>query len=703
MNLSFGNDCLKLRLSSADGRIESLSCHGTELACPAPGMFALRMYSHESGEYRFFQASEFPVFSEENGMLTWSGHREFPSFSVQCRISFDGRFFRFRPRLNHIPQGLWADLIEMPQVNVPAENEIFWPHGIGCLVREPWKSNRKFHQAGFPGNSDPCIYPGSASVQFLAAYGKQYGLYYAADDTTHAVKTMEIGPKAENSVRLRMECSCDADGMKPSFELPYDLILGAFEGDWMDACEIYRHWMQKDPALKRDFALPGWLDESPVVIIYPVCGNGEISAEPNRFLPYEKNFARIQELAEALDSPILVLLMRWDHNGPWMPPYYWPPVGGEESFCAFRDLLHNAGHRIGLYGSGTMYTRESKIHDFNNEKEYQERGLEKFMARGPDGQIEAKICSNLRKGTELCIAENWCVDVMCDQVQLAAEHKVDFFQILDQNHGGESFVCYARNHNHPPLPGVWQTRAMTGLIEKMRKRADSTGNRMLIGCENVAAAPYIAQMPFNDTRDPIVYGKEVPAVPYLFHEYANNFFGNESSAWADIRCLECPDNLQLRMAMSFVRGEYLTFTLRDSGELDWGAAADWNAPAPEQKPLLLLGKQFNAFRRRYRKFLMYGKMHKPFVRIECGEYEVKLKRRDSEFYPTVPSGSFLASDGEKAQFLVNFRARPERIRLYSGIPFTLENDSQTVRFTGDAEIELPALSCSILLVESMKQ
>ena len=704
MSHIFGNQDFQLRLSERNGAIESITFHGTELAAPSPGMFTLRMYLHETGDYRFFQAEEFPKFRREGELLLWSGHPEAPEFTVGCRITFDGEFFRFSPSLRNLPEEMWADLIEMPQLSVPLEKEIFWPHGPGCLIREPWKSFREYHHAGFPGNSDPCVYPGSASVQFLAAYGSRYGLYYAADDPTHSIKTMEIGPAAGSSVRLRIECTCDRQGMEQEFELPFDLVVGAFEGDWMDACEIYRRWMKHDPIMKRDFALPDWMEESPVVIIYPVCGDGRITPEPNRFLPYERNFTRLQELSAALDSPLLVLLMRWDHNGPWMPPYYWPPVGGEESFLTFCDKLHKAGHRIGLYGSGTLYTRKSRIHDYSTEEEYRKRGLERFMARGPKGEVDARICSNIRQGTELCITEPWCVDVMCEQVKLVAEHGVDFFQILDQNHGGESFVCYARDHHHPPLPGVWQTRAMAKLIETMRRTAAATGNPLLIGCENVAAAPYVAQMPFNDRRNPLVYGQEANAVQYLFHEYANNFLGNESSAWETIRCADSPDNLQLRLAMSFVRGEYLSFTLRDSGEIDWGAAADWSAPAPEQQPVLTLAKQCNAFRRKYRKFLLHGTMQKPSVRLECGWYELKLRKRDSEFLPLVPTGAFRAPDGEEAQFLVNFRNRPEPVRLRSDRPFTLETGESRTQFpAGESALELPPLSCGVLLFSHEKE
>ncbi|UKI33952.1 MAG: hypothetical protein L6W00_11425 [Lentisphaeria bacterium] len=92
MSYTFGNQDFQLRLSERNGAIESITFHGTELAAPSTGMFTLRMYLHETGDYRFFQASEFPEFRREGELFLWSGHPEAPEFTVGCRITFDGEF-----------------------------------------------------------------------------------------------------------------------------------------------------------------------------------------------------------------------------------------------------------------------------------------------------------------------------------------------------------------------------------------------------------------------------------------------------------------------------------------------------------------------------------------------------------------------------------------------------------------------------------
>ena len=700
MNPVFGNESARLEISGRDGHIVALQYGGENLLLESSAAFALRLLEVATGEYRFFSSADFTHYSFIGNFSRWTGCAGYADLTVECKISFDGRFFRFRPAVSNIPPEFWVDLIEMPQVVVRYENELFWSHCGGCLAREPWLSERKFKQIGFPGDSDLNIYPGSCQMQFFASWGKKYGLYFAADDYSHSTKDLELSPDGGGRIRLRMECTWGEAGMGGTAVLPFDLVLGGFSGDWQDACEIYRDWVKKDPGMERKITLPKWLDESPVVVVYPVCGNGTIAPEPNRFQPYDRAFPRIKELSEALDSPIMVHLMRWDHNGPWLPPYHWPPVGDIEAFFRFRDLLHESGNYLGLYGSGTSYTRKSKINDYSDEDCYQCENLERHMARGPKGEVDAGICKDLRDGHDMCISEAWCRDVLREQVRLAAENGIDFFQLFDQNHGSESFTCYSRDHHHPPLPGVWQTEVMVKFIDELNEEIREVGSKMILGAESAAAGPYIAGLPFNDIRESLVYGSTVPSTAYVFHRYCNNFFGNQAGAWENIDCLACPDNLQYRLACGFVRGELLSFTLRDSGEIDWGAAADWDRPAPKQEPLLRLVKIFNRLRRSYAQYLADGEMRKSFASIQCEEYVLTVTRkhlRVEELFPALPHATWLAPDGTGAQFIVNFREQPERSLVNPAGPCTLLQGENTRKCEVEFTLKMPPLSVAILL------
>lgn len=700
MNHVFGNESNRLEISGRDGHIVALRYGGKNLLLESRNAFALRLLVVATGEYRFLSAADFGDYCFDDNLCCWRQCAGYGALSVECRIGFDGRFFRFRPAVRNVPAEYWLDLIEMPQVVVRRQDELFWSHCGGCLAREPWLSEREFKQISFPAGGDLNMYPGSCQMQFFASWGKESGVYYAADDYSHSTKDLELSPEEEGRIRLRIECTWGEAGTGGTAELPFDLILGGFFGDWQDACEIYREWVKNDPAMERKITLPEWMKESPVVVVYPVCGNGSIRPEANRFQPYDRAFPRIKELAEALDSPILVHLMRWDHNGPWLPPYHWPPVGDVESFFRFRDLLHESGNYLGVYGSGTSYTRKSKINDYSDEANFERENLSRHMARGPKGEIDASICSMLREGHDMCISEEWCRNVLREQVRLAAENGIDFFQLLDQNHGSASFTCYSREHHHPPLPGVWQTEVMVNLLDELNEEIRRVGSNMILGAENAAAGPYIAALPLNDIREPLVYGCGVPATAYVFHRYCNNFFGNQAGAWENLDCSACPDNLQFRLAGGFVRGELLSLTLRDSGEIDWGAAADWDRPAPKQEPVLRLLKTFNRLRRSYAQFLADGEMRKPFAEIQCGEYVLTFTRkhlREDERFPALSQATWLAPDGSGAQFVVNFREQPESAQVIPSGPCTVEQDGNRTEHVGAFRLEMAPLSVAIIL------
>ena len=56
--------------------------------------------------------------------------------------------------------------------------------------------------------------------------------------------------------------------------MPYDMVLGVFDGDWYDASDVSRDWrehskMQVPPKIKDNPRLPDWYFESSVVVLFP--------------------------------------------------------------------------------------------------------------------------------------------------------------------------------------------------------------------------------------------------------------------------------------------------------------------------------------------------------------------------------------------------------------------------------------------------
>lgn len=660
------NEETHLILSENNGAICDLMQNGKSLITTSDRAFHLRLLD-DNGDTVLVDDRDFSEFSfDGDGILHWCGCDKFPRMEVTLKIrKAEHGSFRFRPSVTGIPAGHYLELIAAPLLGVPLAHDLLMPHSDGALfqlekaIDEEWADH-----LSFPGYCD--CYPGLKQMQFLAAYSDNGGVYLAADDLTHSIKFLGLAHKAgDKFFNAYIECCCgtdDHDAPVADYELPYDLIVRPFAGDWQHACEIYRQWVEQDPAMKRNFTLPDWLDESPVVIIYPVRGGKSISNDPNRFLPYENAFPRIKELAEQLNSKVMVLLMRWDHNGPWLPPYYWPPVGGAESFRKFRDLLHGEGHLLGVYGSGTHFTRKSLTNDYSGEEIYQREHLEDSMVRGPKGEIERGL-GGIREGTAFCITEDACYRIMAEQTMILADEQVDFYQILDQNLGGAPLYCYSKEHHHSPVPGRAATDAMRKFLRDLNDQIRARGSNMILGTECAAAGPFVADMPFNDLRANFIetkYASPIHAYSYVFHRYLNNFFGN---------CCNVPnhtdeDCFRYRMARGFIGGSMMTIVLRDSGEIDWGASVcDWSEPVPNQKNTITLVRNMNVARQRYPEFLQKGDMI-PAPCIECGTrvFPTLSRYRDDKSGPEILCSAWRAPDGRKAAFFVNYMTEEKTFR-----------------------------------------
>src|SRR5690606_30813326 len=68
------------------------------------------------------------------------------------------------------------------------------------------------------------------------------------------------------------------------YEQPYDSVTGPFEGDWYDACQIYRNWaLQQSWASKGPLHsrtdVPKWFKEAPLMF-YTATGDAATGANP---------------------------------------------------------------------------------------------------------------------------------------------------------------------------------------------------------------------------------------------------------------------------------------------------------------------------------------------------------------------------------------------------------------------------------------
>ena len=433
------------------------------------------------------------------------------------------------------PTGYVMEWVGLPGLVVPdnlkgngGDFSLFWPVGEGCIVEDVSVRNRfewlayqeiTSQSGGFNG-----VYPGSASMQFMAYYNEAGGLYIGAEDAESNLKTLEY---ASYHGGIRLETRVFTNGAIDKYQMPYGVKTGIFAGNWQDAAEIYRNWLESTEGVLpekicENNELPEWYGDSPVVAIYPIRGTKDTGdMTPNMYYPYKNALPYVERYGKAFHSRMMALPMHWEGTAPWAPPYVWPPYGGEEMFCEFANLLHEKNHLLGVYCSGIGWTK----HSYLNELDLSDRYDEKLICRTPEGEIKLSkvIVAPIRDGYDMCPESDKVAEIVQAEIEAMYGAGCDYTQYFDQNLGGNSCMCYAKDHGHPHAPGKWQTDAMKRIFQKATEHVDS--KKMLIGCEAAAAESFMKYLPFNDLRYPFAFVFGIPVPAYAYAQYEKRFTG----------------------------------------------------------------------------------------------------------------------------------------------------------------------------------
>lgn len=198
---------------------------------------------------------------------------------------------------------------------------VFWPAQEGCLVEDltiressSWLKYRpiEYPQVGWGG-----VYPNSAQMQFMAYYNNKGGLYLASHDAKCNPKGLEFFRTEEGGIMLDLRLFVGGIG-KGKYKLPYNVVTSVFDGNWYDAADIYRNWVQSStmdlpPKIADNKNLPEWYFDSPVIVTYPIRGQRDMGDQtPNKLYPYTNALKYIDNFSKSFDSRIMALLMHWE-------------------------------------------------------------------------------------------------------------------------------------------------------------------------------------------------------------------------------------------------------------------------------------------------------------------------------------------------------------------------------------------------------
>lgn len=669
----------RLGFDEKRGQIDSLLVRGKELILNEnkKSVFCIQMRDQKGRKIRK-ETSDFSEVkadcSGDSCVLRYSGCRDC-NLEAEVTIQFTDKIIWGIRIFNHTRDVI--EWVQFPQVAVfndmqgrGGKSRLLWGFSEGVEISDPDLREKycgpKYCETDYPGDWKMGFYPGIVQTQMMAYYDGLHGLYLAAHDKEGNVKAIDWFTEGEGICLQFRHFTGAREG--ENYYMPFPMVMDTFEGGWQAAADLYRDWAEEAKKeelnpISENSRLPEWYHDSPVVITYPVRGRYDTDEmNPNKLFPYLRGIPLVERMAAKLDSRILVMLMHWEGTAPWAPPYVWPPYGGEEIFAEYVKALHERGHLIGVYCSGIGWTLQSRvIPSYSREGELTEEELHKNMCISPEGTLPlSQNCTPQRKSYDMCASSEFTVQAVAHEVKNMADADIDYIQLLDQNHGGTQYLCYAKDHGHPPVPGKWQIDCIKNLLACAEKWTLSGKRKVILGCEAAAAEPYLSQLLLNDNRFQLNYGfgLPVPLYAYIFHEYINNFMGNQVNVPQLFKSQYATENLLYRIAYAFTAGDMLTLVLDENGSVVWGWGEKDFRNSPDQKSVLHLVRILNHCRKRWKEFLHYGKMVHPMEVTGVGFTELPMQCGYIQKVDNVLTSCWESRDGRYAQFLVNYTSQP---------------------------------------------
>jgi len=663
-----------MKLNDLDGHIESIKINDKEFVKNPSPLFTIQLRNKVGDNFDFSSTSnKFKIKKMDSWINMFFTIDNLGSALVKAYFSDQQSLSYWRINITINDPKYIIEWIEFPSLIVPndliqngGKSKLLWPGMEGVLIEdiEMREKNEwlRYKPLQYPNRGWEGYFPGPTQLQFMAYYDdNESGLYFGAHDPYDNVKEIEFH-KEENGIKLEFRVFPGSNDR--NYSMNYDMVLGAFKGDWHDAAEIYRNWFTNFHTIEKNSNFPNWIDDSPIVVIYPVRGTKDTGdMKPNNeYFPYKNGIEHIDKISKLTSSKVLALLMHWEGTAPWAPPYVWPPFGGEQIFIEFINEMHKRGHLVGVYCSGTAWTNESLlVHNYNMKSFFEKQNLSKVMCVGPKGEMKSLICNGTQRwGYDMCISTDFVKKTSLDEIAKIVRTNIDYIQFFDQNLGGASYFCYSEEHDHPPVPGIWLVKETKFLLEEIEKMLKDLNVSTLIGCEAAAAEPFISKLKFNDLRFNInfFFGRPVPLYNYIFHEFVRNFMGNQNSSAQSIDINKSPNNLLYRLAYSFTYGDIMTVVLRDNGNINWDWGTDWNVEPPNQDLIINLIKNLNFIRKNAgNKYLTRGKMLKPDeVQYDSKNETLYLRTGNCIEIPALLVSKWEV-DGKIAEIITNYNPR----------------------------------------------
>ena len=389
--LRLGNQFLEVSFSKQDGglcAIRNLTTGFDFIVAPQPAAIWRLQLKDRAGDMRELDPTDASRFSwslkeKERGatiILSWRVRLSRKNLKVQAAIFLSGdsplSFWEMKIKNPSADYGIWQLTFPVvaglgPLSNDRSQDYLCLPHQLGALVQDPIGTicqNTEAQHLCLPDSEGKTIvgyqyeedYPCLYTMQFLSYYNLETGgLYLAAHDGDAYFKSFGIhGAKDSDYFQYQLHNYPEGMGqVAKDYRVPYQAVVGVFQGDWRAAAEIYRAWATqqawcgKGPLEKRK-DLPQWLKDVGIFYWnYPHVKRGTSDQIVEPAIDFQKR----------MEVPVAIHWYGWQE-----PPYDtcypdpFPAREGDEGLKQAIQELHQAGIRCFPYTNGRLWDTASE-------------------------------------------------------------------------------------------------------------------------------------------------------------------------------------------------------------------------------------------------------------------------------------------------------------------------------------------------------
>jgi uncharacterized protein (TIGR03437 family) len=517
----------------------------------------------------------------------------------------------------------------------------------------------------YPGGFYPSA---TALLQFLAYFDPTSGFYFACDDNQGYTKDLfwakSSSPAGDFTINIEYFPTAQP---VDSVTLPYNVVIGATQGDWYAPADIYRNWAvrQSWTQQSRTKQVPAWLHDLP--IIRNTCAHGCTGGQPDQ--TYANAVQEWQQSQQALGVAALGELWGWEHYGQWAYGDYLPP---QEGWTSFDSMIQTVpGNRVYVFPSALYLDTGTNLY--------------KSGTMAVSAMLDQAGNPRTQPGGAALKSDTWALmDVSTDAwrqyivgvYQILAQHQVDLIQFDSSMEAGPQ-DCYNPAHSHPPgKGGNWQTQAWMQLAQQTATAVSAANPDAALAAEEPAETylPYIAVHSgsaidqYEQGAQFASYKEPVPLFQYVYHDSIlfDDFIG--------------PPNLD---------GSF--FRLALARDLIWGQIPDYQIPVNYTPPLEPMAEAYLKSdilaRTTYaKKFLVDGVMlAAPQLTVPTTEVIwINFSQNNAQVagqYPSILESAWRASDGSVGIIFTNIASNSvtfslpiayARLGLVSGAAYTVE-------------------------------